>query len=224
MLRAVKWHAASVRSSTLLSFAASALALACNTTPVAPSAAALEPDPDQTSDAPPDPTRTQPSEAQPRCETAPNWRPERIDLPPAFAPSMPSGDELLWFAPGMFDPEADDYFSYVFELALDQPPPSQPDELRTLLHAYYRGLMTAVAKDSGRTPGKVVVEVGPENDGKSAAVIKMTNEFNGGAPITVRLDLERTNTCILAVVTPSDDANVRTALERARTCLPCAAE
>ena len=123
----------------------------------------------------------------------------------------------------MFDENADDYFSYVFELALDETPPSDPAELRALLHDYYAGLMQAVAKDSGRTPGTVVVHIDPTDDGHDLAEIEMTDEFTGGAPISVALELERTDTCIIAVVTPSRDDGVRAALQRARTCLPCAA-
>lgn len=122
----------------------------------------------------------------------------------------------------MFDRDADDYFSYVFELALTEAPTADPAELRDLLHAYYTGLMQAVAKDSGRTPGEVVVDVEPATDGHFVAAIEMTDEFTGGEPISVKLDLERTDTCLIATVTPSDDDTVRAGLERARGCLPCA--
>jgi len=41
------------------------------------------------------------------------WRKERIKLPPAFAPKMNwKGHEDIRFAPGMFDPKSDSFFSY----------------------------------------------------------------------------------------------------------------
>ena len=55
------------------------------------------------------------------CAQAPGWRYERIELPPAFAPTLPPGVETLWFAPGMFDPAAADYFTYVFSLDWNEP-------------------------------------------------------------------------------------------------------
>lgn len=205
----------SARCPYWLSFTASALLLACQPAPSGPS-----PTPPQ-STPPAQPAPAESADAPAQCSAAPGWREERIELPPAFAPSLPAGTELLWFAPGMFDPDADDYFSYVFELALSEAPTSSPAELQDLLQAYYAGLMQAVAKDSGRTPGEVVVSVEPAPDGHFVAAIDMTNEFNGGEPISVKLDLERTDTCLIATVTPSDDDGVRTALEQARSCLPC---
>lgn len=122
----------------------------------------------------------------------------------------------------MFDTDADDYFSYVFELALEEPPPTEPAQMRSLLHAYYAGLMTAVAEGAGRTAGEVHVEVGSAESGQYVAKIEMTDEFNEGIPVSVELALERTDTCLIAVVTPSQSPGVQDALARSRTCLPCA--
>lgn len=201
---------------------ASTVVLACQTSPTPPRGPGESAPTDPATptaaraDVPP-PTEPPP----PICEAAPRWRPERIPLPPAFAPSLPSGSELLWFAPGMFDRDADDYFSYVFELALEDPPPTEPAEMRSLLHAYYVGLMTAVAEGAGRTAGDVQVEVVSAKPGQYIATIDMTDEFNEGLPVSVELALERTDSCLIAVVTPSQSSGVQDALARSRTCLPC---
>jgi hypothetical protein len=75
----------------------------------------------------------------------PAWRGERIALPPGFAPDLGwTGVEEIRFAPGMFEAEAPDFFSYilVFHLA----PDSDVSEagLKRELLVYYRGLAKAV--------------------------------------------------------------------------------
>lgn len=168
-------------------------------------------------DAPPPPP---PSDAAPTCAAAPDWRPERIALPPAFAPSLPPGKELLWFAPGMFKRDAPDYFTYIFELDFEQPPPTDPEQLRTLLHAYYAGLMAAVGEAAKRTPGEVSVNMTATGPGHFEGRIEMTDEFTTGDALSVAVDLEIVGTCLVATVTPSGE-NAE-ALQQARSCLPCA--
>ena len=47
------------------------------------------------------------------------WKGERIELPPTFAPKMKmEGIEEIRFAPGMFKPGEEDFFSYVFVFAI----------------------------------------------------------------------------------------------------------
>lgn len=82
--------------------------------------------------------------ANPTCKT------ELIALPPAFAPSLPKGKELLWFAPGMFDASAPDYFTYRFRLDFEDAQSWSRETLAQLLHIYYAGLMEAVATSNGR--------------------------------------------------------------------------
>ena len=80
------------------------------------------------------------------------WRSEHITLPPEFAPSMPAGEELLLFAPGMFDQNSEDFWSYVFLMQIEW---SNVDATRmtTLFEAYFDGLLLAVAKDRGEDIG-----------------------------------------------------------------------
>ena len=82
----------------------------------------------------------------------PTWRGERIALPPGFAPDLGwSGVEEIRFAPGMFEAEAPDFFSYVlvFHLA----PGSEVSEagLKRELLVYYRGLAKAVMAGKEKT-------------------------------------------------------------------------
>jgi len=83
-------------------------------------------------------------------EAPKGWRGEAIQLPPSFAPKMTwKGLEEVRFAPGMFDPKTDDFFSYVFVFYLPaQGEPNQKALQRELL-TYYRGLATAVSRQKG---------------------------------------------------------------------------
>ena len=103
-----------------------------------------------------------PVDVAPLQEAAPRaWRDEIIDLPPDFAPGLPSGSELLFFAPGMFEEGAEDYWSYVFLMAIDEPVPDA-ERLCEILELYYNGLIAAVAEgaelDVGDDPATVEVK------------------------------------------------------------------
>ena len=156
----------------------------------------------------------------PRCEALPTWRYEKIPLPPEFAPTLPEGVEVLWFAPGMFEPAADDYFTYAFSLDMTEPL-STPAALETLLVDYYRGLMSAVAAGRDAKPARdAVVELG--GDGQTAT-IELSDEFTDGGVITLHLRVSRPEGpkggClrVLASARPTD-ANWA-ALETAHSCL-----
>ncbi|MFP6738045.1 MAG: hypothetical protein VCD34_04815, partial [Planctomycetota bacterium] len=80
------------------------------------------------------------------------WRGETISLPPGFAPGMKlQGLEKIRFAPGMFKPESENFFSYVFVFRLG---PKQDLSLKTVeseILVYYRGLATAVGGEGIET-------------------------------------------------------------------------
>ncbi|MFT7676130.1 MAG: hypothetical protein ACI8QC_000097 [Planctomycetota bacterium] len=98
------------------------------------------------------PERTEPEQAPEAPTDLSGWRSERIALPPEFAPSLPEGEELLLFAPGMFDPQAEDFWSYVFLMQVEW---SDVDShrLTSLFEAYFDGLLLSVAKGSGADIG-----------------------------------------------------------------------
>lgn len=77
---------------------------------------------------------------------AEKWGGERISLPTGFAPDMQvKGIEEIRFAPGMFNPDADDFFSYVFVFACPEDTWTEAVIHREIL-TYYRGLSKSVSR------------------------------------------------------------------------------
>ena len=73
------------------------------------------------------------------------WKTERIALPPSFAPDMKlKGTEEIWFAPGMFQPKSDSFFSYMFVFHIESKPELIHEVIERELLVYYRGLASAV--------------------------------------------------------------------------------
>lgn len=79
------------------------------------------------------------------------WGGEQIKIPTSFAPSMRwKGTEAIRFAPGMFKPDSDSFFSYTFVFAIDASPSLTAKEIEREILTYYRGLSTAVLKSRGK--------------------------------------------------------------------------
>lgn len=168
-----------------------------------------------TAQAPQSDVATPPTEdAPPSCEALPQWRYEKIELPPEFAPALPKGVETLWFAPGMFKPEADDYFTYAFSLDWDDSVQPSTAALEPMLVDYYRGLMSAVA---GGTPTREA-SVRVAEDGKSATVV-MSDEFTKTPEITVELRISGDAECLRVYATAKPSDAQWQALESAAPCL-----
>jgi hypothetical protein len=92
-----------------------------------------------------------------QLEAPEKWSGETITLPPGFARDMAiKGVEVIRFAPGMFDPQAEDFFSYALVFWLPETKPLTEKQLHDEFLKYYRGLATAVAR--GRKLG-----VDPQN-------------------------------------------------------------
>lgn len=88
--------------------------------------------------------RTSPPVALP---VPPGWRTERFSLPPEFAPSMTvRGEADLRFPPGMFKPDAPDFWTYAFVWELAPVPRGGLDTaaLNAQLQLYFEGLARAV--------------------------------------------------------------------------------
>jgi hypothetical protein len=80
-----------------------------------------------------------------------DWKGERIELPPRFAPAMTlKGTEEIRFAPGMFDAKSDSFFTYAFVFSVPKAQELTPELIQKELLAYYRGLAEAVSKGKGR--------------------------------------------------------------------------
>ncbi|MDA0666376.1 MAG: hypothetical protein O3A95_07105 [Planctomycetota bacterium] len=81
-----------------------------------------------------------------------DWYREEITMPPQFAPRMPAGEEILLFAPGMFDAEAEDFWSYVFLMQVEESSMSE-QRILEIFELYYDGLIIAVAEDRNEDVG-----------------------------------------------------------------------
>lgn len=115
------------------------------------------------------------------------WGEERIELPPGFAPDLPSGVEVLLFAPGWRDANAPDYWSYVFVMAIDEPAPSA-ERLDEIFELYYDGLIKAVAKvDVGDDPAQV--EVQQIAQGHYEAEIHLIDGFVTQKPLDLNVEI-----------------------------------
>jgi len=80
-----------------------------------------------------------------------DWKGERIDLPPGFAPAMTlKGIEEIRFAPGMFDAKSGSFFSYAFVFSVPKDQELTSEAIQREMLAYYRGLATAISKGKGR--------------------------------------------------------------------------
>jgi hypothetical protein len=102
-----------------------------------------------------------------------DWRGETIKLPPDFAKAMQlKGVEKIRFAPGMFKPDADDFFSYVLVFRLELEPELTEKTLQRELLAYYRGLATAVGGEKIRTDDFSISLKGIEADDSPESKVK----------------------------------------------------
>jgi outer membrane protein assembly factor BamB len=83
-------------------------------------------------------------------EAPESWGGETIRLPPPFAPDMKlSGVEEIRFAPGMFKPDSESFFSYVFVFRVPASIELTLDVLEREMLVYYRGLAKAVMRGKG---------------------------------------------------------------------------
>lgn len=77
--------------------------------------------------------------------TPADWGKEIIQLPPGFAPEMKyRGTEDIRFAPGMFKPESDTFFTYVFLLSGKCGEGLKQKAVESEIMTYYKGLAKAV--------------------------------------------------------------------------------
>jgi hypothetical protein len=150
------------------------------------------------------------------------WRTERIEFPIPFAKDLDyKGFEDLRFAPGMFKPEAPDYFSYAFVFWIDGPMSFEPPSIEKDLLKYYKGLCGAVAKSRKLDIdlSKIAVQVkkldkkgklGGEEADRFEATIEMVDVFVTGKPLTLRLECwgraagTAKRSCFLAIASPKE--------------------
>jgi hypothetical protein len=140
------------------------------------------------------------------------WRTERLAFPLEFAPELDyRGFEDLAFAPGMFTPGSESYFSYVLALRLEGDVLVDERMLTRFLATYYRGLCRAVAADRklAREADDVRAEV-RRTEGGFHAKVAMFDAFTTGEPLDLALELTTHATPeateILGLASPLDAA------------------
>lgn len=133
-----------------------------------------------------------PQESKLLPETPADWRFERLDFPLSFAPDLEfEGFEELRFAPGMFDPDSDSYFSYVLAIRLEEEIDVDGEFLESFFDAYYRGLCRAVGEGQGLSLDLSKVSTRVERGARGfLATIDMFDPFVTGEAMRLHLELD----------------------------------
>jgi hypothetical protein len=138
------------------------------------------------------------------------WQGEHLVFPLGFAPELAlEGSEDLAFAPGMFDPESDSYFSYALALTLTGEVVVDVAFLDHFLETYYRGLCRAVGAERGLELDldSVRADVRRAGDG-FVATVACFDAFTSGGPLELTLEIEAhatpSTTEVLGLASPLD--------------------
>ena len=120
------------------------------------------------------------------------WRFERLPTPPPFAPAVKlSGFEEARFAPGMFDPSSDTYFTYALVFAANGAPALDRAALTDLLEIYFRGLSVGVGRQKGLTPdpAQMSAEVATtQSPDRYTAKVVFLDSFSDGRRIVLNVE------------------------------------
>ena len=123
------------------------------------------------------------AESAPQPFTLPipaGWRTETIPFPLSFAPDLEyAGVEELRFAPGMFEPEREDFWSYAFVWWLEGEHELDDQRLGRDLSVYFRGLVGAVLESKEQDPPDLGYKANltpGTADGKGGATLEGTVE------------------------------------------------
>ena len=127
-----------------------------------------------------------------------NWEFERFNLPPAFAPAITyKGAEELRFAPGMFNKDYTNYFTYAFVVQIDDVKAISEAEVHHYLLNYYRGLCRVTAQDRkliiDTTQIAVAVEKQkgpPSGETVYNATANIFGVFADGAPVKLNIEVK----------------------------------
>ncbi len=120
------------------------------------------------------------------------WRGERLEFPLEFAPELEfRGIEDLAFAPGMFAPDSDSYFSYALALRLEGEHEVDEAFLTEFLETYYRGLCRAVGGSRGLDLDLEAIAADVRREGRIfRAEVALFDPFTTGGPLELGLELE----------------------------------
>jgi hypothetical protein len=122
-----------------------------------------------------------------------NWEFERFPLPPAFAPQITyKGFEELRFAPGMFNKDSANYFTYAFVAQLDTLTSVHENEIKNYLEYYFKGLCGSTARDRKLTIDTTKISAIVKRykmGGSYQATVNLFGVFTDGAPVTLNMDI-----------------------------------
>ncbi len=127
-----------------------------------------------------------------------DWRLEKVTFPLDFAPEIKyNGIEELRFAPGMFDPSSDSYFTYLLAISINDKKKFKQEEITDFLFKYYRGLCGAVAQakkldiDLSQIEVKLKSQRKIKNIGRIyTAKIRYFDSFTNGQEINLNMEFE----------------------------------
>ena len=144
-----------------------------------------------------------------------DWKFERIDFPPGFAPDLDyKGFEELRFGPGMFDKKAEFYFSYVFAIVLKNTDSSEVD-LKDFLYKYYKGLISVVAQQKKMSVDLSQIKVKARKMKPSATPyplydvdLTIVDPFTDGKTLDLNMEIQvipwkaEKGTCLFCIASP----------------------
>lgn len=145
------------------------------------------------------------------------WRSEHVIFPLSFAPDMNiSGFEELRFAPGMFNPKAQDYFTYAFFFWINEKTQIKTEEIDELLLKYYKGLCQAVAEKRNLSLDVSKIKIsteekkikGKENIRRFTSIVYWYDPFVTGKKLTLHMEIDffltpnKKDAILFACVTP----------------------
>ncbi len=145
------------------------------------------------------------------------WKGETILLPPEFARKMKwKGVETIRFAPGMFKPDQDDFFSYCFVFWFPKEKLPGGKEIQEQMLTYYQGLCEAVSRTRLRDVDvkkfKLKLEPAKDRKLKWIGTLNWREPFVTGKPQTLRFVIrgqiqEKTKSTYLAVAVSPQKAD-----------------
>jgi len=142
------------------------------------------------------------------------WRTETIPFPLEFAPALKHrGFEELRFSPGMFKPDAPDFWSYAFVWWLEGEPAPSGGVLESEFALYFRGLSEAAgAKKYSFDVSRFKAHLHAAGD-SIVGQIDTYDAFKTGKPLTLNVQLRARrcgkNTALVVALSP---ANPRAAI------------
>jgi len=126
-----------------------------------------------------------------------SWEFEKFELPPSFAPEITyKGAEEIRFAPGMFNKDSANYFTYVFVAQIDKITPISETDVKNYLTWYFRGLCSTTARDRKLVIDSTKISATVKKKSKAAgmesawdATVNLFGVFTDGAALKLNMEV-----------------------------------